>query len=134
MPKEVLSTPSAPEAIGPYSQAIRVSDLIFLSGQLPIDARTGEIKGNNIRSQARHCIQNISSILRDVGLSLKDVVKTTVFILDINEFPALNEVYNEHFSTPYPARSTVQVSALPREGAMVEIEAIACIRDTTELL
>ena len=134
MPKEILKTPSAPEAIGPYSQAIKVGDLLFLSGQLPIDARTNEIKGNNIRSQARRCIENISSILRDCGLGLKDVVKTTVYIMDINDFPALNEVYTEHFTAPYPARSTVQVSALPIQGAMVEIEAIACVGPTTKLL
>ena len=134
MSKEVITTTSAPEAIGPYSQAIKVGDFLFLSGQLPIDARTGEIRENNIRGQARHCIENISSILRDAGLGLKDVVKTTVFILDINEFPALNEVYTEHFTVPYPARSTVQVSALPKQGAMVEIEAVAYVGNTVKLL
>ena len=132
MSKEAIKTPSAPESIGAYSQAIKAGDFLYLSGQLPLDARTGEIKGNNIRSQARHCIVNISSILRDAGLSLKDVVKTTVFIMDINDFPALNEVYTEHFSAPYPARSTIQVSALPRQGAMVEIEAVAYMGNTTE--
>ena len=111
MKKEVVSTDKAPAAVGPYSQAIRAGDMLFLSGQVPLDPA------------ARAC-KNLAAVLESQGLSLDNVVKTTVFLTDISKFPLVNEVYKQHFKAPCPARSCVEVSALPL-GVQVEIEAIA---------
>ena len=114
----------APAAIGPYSQAIAGKDTVFVSGQLPIDVKTGEFAGDDIKSQTRQSLENIKAILEEAGLSMSDVCKTTVLLADIAEFGAMNEVYAEYFSAPYPARAAFQVAALPK-GAKVEIEAVA---------
>ena len=125
MRNQKIESQSAPAAIGPYSQAIASGDIVFVSGQLPIDAATGAFAGEDIRVQTRQSLTNIRSILEAAGLSMRDVCKTTVLLEDIGEFGAMNEVYAEFFASPYPARAAFQVAALPK-GARVEIEAIAC--------
>lgn len=119
-----VESPSAPAAIGPYSQAIAAGDIVLVSGQLPIDAKTGAFAGEDIRAQTRQSLENIRAILEAAGLGMGDVCKTTVLLADIGEFGAMNEVYAEFFQAPYPARAAFQVAALPK-GARVEIEAIA---------
>ena len=121
---KAIHTEKAPAAIGPYSQAIDSgTGLVFLSGQLPIDPATGAFEGG-IREQTRQSIRNAAAILAQAGLNLSDVVKTTVFLADMGDFAAMNEVYAEFFAAPYPARSAVAVKTLPK-GALVEIECIA---------
>lgn len=121
-----VSTPDAPQAIGPYSQAIRAGQFLFLSGQIPLDPVTGEVVSGDVRAQTRRVLDNISGVLAAAGVSMDAVVKTTVFLVDMTEFPAMNEVYATAFESPAPARSTVQVSRLPRD-VRVEIEAIALL-------
>jgi len=121
--KEV-QTVKAPGAIGPYSQAIIVSDFVFTAGQIPLDPATGELVQGDIRVQAERVLENLKAILDAAGSSLANVVKATVFLADINDFAAVNEVYGRYFTEPYPARSAVQAAALPK-GAQVEIEAVA---------
>jgi 2-iminobutanoate/2-iminopropanoate deaminase len=120
--KEAIQPPNA-KAIGPYSLAVLTGDLIFVSGQIPINA-AGEIVGADAATQARQVLSNLAGVLRAAGAGPNDVVKTTVFLTDLNDFAAVNAAYAEAFAAPYPARATVQVSALPK-GAKVEIEAIA---------
>jgi len=127
MGKEVISTDAAPKAIGPYSQAIKAGSFLFISGQLPINPSNGEIHGD-IKVQTRQSLENIKSILIAANLSLSDVVKTTVFLKNLDEFSAMNEVYSGYFTQNAPARSAVEVSRIPR-GALVEIEAIAVINN-----
>ena len=122
--KQVISTKKAPAAIGPYSQAIKVGNLVFTSGQIPIDPATGVFAEGGIKEQTRQSLTNVKAILEEVGLSLANVVKTTVFLADMNDFADLNAVYAEFFAEPYPARSAVAVKTLPK-GALVEIEVIA---------
>lgn len=122
--KHAISSPNAPAAIGPYSQGIRIRDFVFLAGQIPVDPATGDLVGSGIREQTARCIANIKALLLAEGLTLDDVVKSTVFMTDLHDFPAMNEVYAAEFPPPHPARSTVQVAALPK-GARVEIEVIA---------
>lgn len=122
--KAIVSTDKAPAAIGPYAQAVKTSGLVITSGQLPIDPATGEFAGPDIASQTRRSLQNVEAILAAQGMGMKDVVKTTVLLADIADFAAMNEVYGEFFSAPYPARAAFQVAALPK-GARVEIEAVA---------
>lgn len=123
-----LSTESAPAAIGPYSQAVAAVPFVFVSGQLPIDPATGKLDGESASQQAERSIANIEAILASAGLTLPDVVKTTVLLADIDDFAAVNEVYARRFAgAVLPARSAFQVAALPR-GAKVEIEAIAALR------
>lgn len=123
--KEILKTAAAPEAIGPYSQGVAAGGLIFTSGQLPIDPRTGEFAPGGIREQARQSLQNVRAVLESVGSGLEKVVKVTVFLKNMDDFAAMNEVYSEIFcSGDYPARSAVEVARLPKD-ALVEIEAIA---------
>ena len=122
--KQVISTPKAPAAIGPYSQAIRVGNLVFTSGQIPIDPATGVFVEGGIKEQTRQSLSNVQAILEEAGLSMSHVVKTTVFLADMNDFADMNAVYAEFFSEPYPARSAVAVKTLPK-GALVEIEVIA---------
>lgn len=123
---EVISTKKAPAAIGPYSQAIRVGNLVYTSGQIPIDPATGNFAEGGIKAQTRQSLLNLKAILEEAGLSMNNVVKTTVFMADMNDFAEMNAVYAEFFSEPYPARSAVAVKSLPK-GALVEIEAVAGI-------
>ena len=118
-----IETEKAPAAIGPYSQAIATDELIFVSGQLPIDPATGEFPGNDIVSQTKQSLTNMKEILASKGLDMSQIVKTTVFMSDLADFVQMNEVYGSFFPTVAPARSTFQVAALPM-GALVEIEAI----------
>ena len=118
-------TPNAPAAIGPYSQAVQAGNLLFVSGQIPIDPATGEFAGTDIVTQTNQSLTNIKNILAAAGYSLNDVVKTTVLLADIADFAAMNAVYAEYFSENKPARACFAVKDLPR-GALVEIEAIAC--------
>ena len=113
--KQVISTPKAPAAIGPYSQAIRVGNLVFTSGQIPIDPATGVFVEGGIKEQTRQSLSNVQAILEEAGLSMNHVVKTTVFLADMNDFADMNAVYAEFFSEPYPARSAVAVKTLPKE-------------------
>ncbi|MBP3867733.1 MAG: RidA family protein [Solobacterium sp.] len=123
MAKEI-ATSNAPAAVGPYSQALKVGPFVFASGQIPLDPATGTIKGETAVDQAEQAFTNIEAVLKEAGLSMKDVVKTTVFLTDLNDFGPVNEVYAKHFVKPFPARSCVEVSALPK-GAKVECEVIA---------
>ena len=120
-------TDKAPKAIGPYSQAIIAGDLVFCAGQVALDPKTGELVSGDIREQTRRVLDNLAAVLESAGAGLDRVVKTTVFLTDFAEFAAMNEVYGERFGTHRPARSTVQISTLPR-GARIEIEAIAVRR------
>ena len=124
MMKKVISTTKAPAAIGPYSQAIQVGNLVYTSGQIPIDPATGVFVEEGIREQTRQSLLNVKAILEEAGLTMSDVVKTTVFLADMNDFADMNAVYAEFFAEPYPARSAVAVKMLPK-GALVEIEVVA---------
>ena len=124
MMKKVISTTKAPAAIGPYSQAIKVGNLVYTSGQIPIDPATGVFVAGGIKEQTRQSLFNVKAILEEAGLTMSDVVKTTVFMADMNDFADMNAVYAEFFAEPYPARSAVAVKTLPK-GALVEIEVIA---------
>ena len=119
-----ISTTNAPAAIGPYSQAIKVGELVFVSGQLPIAPATGAFAEGGIKELTRQSLTNMKAILEEAGTSMANVVKTTVFLADMNDFAAMNEVYAEFFAAPFPARSAVAVKTLPT-GALVEIECIA---------
>ena len=121
---KVISTKKAPAAIGPYSQAIRVGNLVYTSGQIPIDPATGAFVEGGIKEQTRQSLTNVKAILEEAGTSLANVVKTTVFMADMADFADMNSVYAEFFTEPYPARSAVAVKTLPK-GALVEIEVIA---------
>ena len=122
--KQVISTPKAPAAIGPYSQAIRVGNLVYTSGQIPINPATGSFVEGGIKEQTRQSLTNVKAILEEAGTSMANVVKTTVFLADMNDFADMNAVYAEFFAEPFPARSAVAVKTLPK-GALVEIEVIA---------
>ncbi len=119
-----INSSNAPAAIGPYSQAIEVNGFIYASGQLPIDVNTGKFPEGGIKEQTRQSLTNVKAILEEAGLTLKNVVKTTVYLADMSDFGEMNEVYSQFFSEPFPARSAVAVKALPK-GAMVEVEVIA---------
>lgn len=121
--KEVIATTAAPAAIGPYSQAIKIGNLLFISGQIPVDSATGSIP-EGIKAQTMQSISNIKAILSQAGLSIDNVVKTTVFLADMSLFGDMNEVYGKEFTAPYPARSAVAVKELPKQ-VLVEIETIA---------
>ena len=121
---QAIATPNAPGAIGPYSQGIAAGNMAFVSGQLPIDPATGAFAGEDIVSQTKQSLLNIKAILEENGMTMADVVKTTVLLADIGEFGAMNQVYGEFFTAPYPARAAFQVAALPKH-AKVEIEAVA---------
>lgn len=122
MSKEIISTENAPKAIGPYSQATKVNGFVFVSGQLPINPALGQMP-EGIEAQARQCLENLSAIILKAGADLSQVVKTTIFLKDMDNFKTVNEVYEQYFKGNYPARSTVQVAKLPLD-AEVEIEAI----------
>lgn len=122
--KEIVKTNNAPEAIGPYSQAVKANGFLFLSGQIPIDPKTGDVLKGTIAEQTRLVLTNIKAILEAAGLNLENVVKATVYLADINKFTEMNQVYGEFFKPPYPARATVEVNKLPK-GADIEIDAVA---------
>ena len=121
---KVINTSKAPKGIGPYSQAIEASGLVITSGQLPIDPATGEFAPGGIKEQTRQSLTNAKAILEEAGISLANVMKTTVFLSDMNDFAAMNEVYAEFFNEPFPARSAIAVKTLPK-NALVEVECIA---------
>jgi 2-iminobutanoate/2-iminopropanoate deaminase len=122
--KQAVSSPDAPKAIGPYSQAVRAGQLLFLSGQVPLDPATGQLVAGDIAAQTRRVFDNLGAVLKAGGRTFADVVRTTVFLADMNDFAAVNDVYGTYFSEPYPARATVQVARLPKD-ARVEIDLIA---------
>jgi 2-iminobutanoate/2-iminopropanoate deaminase len=122
--KRAIKTHAAPAALGPYSQAIENDGWIFCSGQIGLDSASGKLVTGGIEAETRRVLENLREVLMAADASLEDVVKTTIFLIDLNDFEVVNRIYSEHFEQPCPARSTVQVAALPR-GARVEIEAIA---------
>jgi 2-iminobutanoate/2-iminopropanoate deaminase len=124
LPKKVLSTPSAPKAMGPYSFAAEAGGLVFLSGQVALDPATGERRPDDVEVQARQVMDNIGLILGDLGLAYEDIVKTTIFMADMADYPKVNDVYGSYFGTEPPARSAIQAGALPG-GFLVEIEVVA---------
>ncbi len=124
--KEIISTENAPGAIGPYSQAVKTGNMIFCSGQIPIDPATGEFVSNDVAEQTRQVLKNLTAVLNAAGTDLNGVVKTTVFLADMSDFTAMNEVYAEFFNSNKPARATVQAARLPRD-ARVEIECVAVV-------
>lgn len=124
---KIISTPQAPAAVGPYSQAIQAGDHLFLSGQIPLVPETGLLVSEDIKAQTEQVMKNVRAVCEGAGGSLSKIVKCTVFMTDLAQFQAMNEVYAAHFGEHKPARSTVQVAALPR-GAMVEIEAIMYLK------
>ena len=123
---KVISTKKAPAAIGPYSQAIQIGNLVYTSGQIPIDPATGTFVEGGIKEQTRQSLTNVKAILEEAGLSMANVIKTTVFMADMNDFADMNAVYAEFFTEPYPARSAVAAKSLPK-SALVEIEVVATI-------
>jgi reactive intermediate/imine deaminase len=123
MSKEIISTDNAPQAIGPYSQAVKTGNLIFISGQIPLDPKTGDIVDGTIEDQTNQVLENIKSICEAAGHGLEDIVKITIFLTDLGNFATVNEVMKKYFKEPYPARATVEISGLPL-GVNVEIEAI----------
>lgn len=128
MPKEIISTPKAPAAIGPYSQAVRVGNMVFTSGQIPLDPATGQMVGTTVAEQTKQVLANLQALLEAAGSDLAHVVKTTVFLADMGQFAAFNEVYAIAFPFESPARATVQAARLPKD-ALVEIECIALLRE-----
>jgi 2-iminobutanoate/2-iminopropanoate deaminase len=122
--KQAVSASGAPKAIGPYSSALRAGQLLFVSGQVPLDPATGQLVEGDIAAQTRRVLLNIGALLDAGGLSFSHIVRTTVFLADMNDFPAMNDVYRTFFHEPFPARSTVQAARLPRD-ARIEIDAIA---------
>ena len=121
--KKAISTPNAPAAIGPYSQAIEVNNMVFTSGVIPINPATGELVTGTIEEQAEQAIGNLAALLKESGVEMENVVKTTVFIKDMNDFAKVNEVYAKYFTSQFPARSCVEVARLPKD-VLIEIEAI----------
>jgi 2-iminobutanoate/2-iminopropanoate deaminase len=124
--RQAVATDRAPKAIGPYSQAVKAGNLLFISGQIPIDPATGNLVQGDIAAQTRRVFENISAILQAARATLDHVVRTTVFLADMGDFTAMNEVYSEYFSAPAPARSTVQAARLPKD-ARIEIDVIASL-------
>lgn len=122
--KKVIATTDAPAAVGPYSQAIAVGDMLFCAGQIPLDPATGDLIEGDITAQATRVLENVKGVLAANGMTFADVVKSTAFMVDLAEFAAMNAVYSKYFEAPFPARSTIQVAALPK-GSRVEIEVTA---------
>jgi 2-iminobutanoate/2-iminopropanoate deaminase len=122
--KKIISTTEAPAAVGPYSQAVRAGSTIYCAGQIPLDPKSGQIVSEEIKEQTRRVLDNVTAVLRAEGLTFQNIVKTTIFLTDLADFQAVNDIYMSYFEKDPPARSTVQVSALPK-GARVEIEVIA---------
>ena len=124
MKKQIIKPAKSPAALGPYNHAVRIGDLLFCAGQIPVEPATGNLVSGDIKAQTIRVLENIKTILEDQGLSFQNVVKTTVFMVNLGDFAAMNEVYATYFTSDCPARSTVQVAALPK-GSAVEIEVIA---------
>ena len=124
--RQAVSSDRAPAAVGPYSQAVKAGELVFCSGQIPLDPRTGEMVAGDVADQTRQVLRNLGAVLQAAGASFDDVVRTTVYLADLGDFAAMNTVYGEFFGPPPPARATVQAARLPRD-ARVEIDAIAVI-------
>lgn len=124
MSNSIIHTESAPAAVGPYSQAMQSGNFVFTSGQIPLDANTGEIVGEDVKTQAEQVLKNLTAVLSAAGCTLKDVVKTTCFLVDMNDFALFNEVYSRYFTERPPARSCIAVRTLPK-NVLVEVEAIA---------
>ena len=124
--RQAVTTPSAPQAIGPYSQAIRAGSLLFVSGQIPLDPKTGTLVEGDLATQTHRVFQNLEAILAAAGATFDNVVRTTVYLADMNDFPAMNEVYGTYFTSPAHARATVQAARLPKD-ARVEIDLIASL-------
>jgi len=122
--RQVISAPDAPKAMGAYSPAIKAGNLLFVSGQIPIDPASGELVTGDIAAQTEQVMRNVGALLRAAGVGFEHVVRTTVFLADMNDFVAMNEIYGQYFKEPYPARATVQVARLPKD-ARVEIDLIA---------
>ena len=122
--KQAILSPDAPKAIGPYSPAIRAGQLLFVSGQIALDPATGQLIGGDVAAQTRRVMDNLGALLKAAGLSFSDVVRTTIFLADMGDFAAVNEIYGAYFTPPAPARATVQAARLPKD-ARVEIDAIA---------
>ncbi len=120
---QAFSSPNAPKALGPYSQAVKLGDFVYLSGQIPLDPTTSEVVGETIQEQTQQVLKNIEAVLSEMNLELRHVLKTTVYMSNLEEFNEMNEIYATYFKEPYPARSTVQVAALPK-GVKIEIECI----------
>ena len=126
--KKIISTSEAPAAVGPYSQAVRAGSTVYCAGQIPLDPKTGQIVSEEIVEQTRRVLDNIAAVLRSEGLSFENIVKTTIFLTDLRDFQTVNEIYASYFTKEPPARSTVQVAALPK-NARIEIEVIAVAGD-----
>jgi 2-iminobutanoate/2-iminopropanoate deaminase len=126
--KKIISTTEAPAAVGPYSQAVRAGSTVYCAGQIPLDPKTGQIVSQDITHQTRRVLDNVTAVLRSEGLTFENIVKTTIFLIDLGDFQRVNEIYGSYFKDEPPARSTVQVAALPK-GARVEIEVIAVADD-----
>jgi len=124
--KTAISSPRAPKAIGPYSAAVRAGQLLFVSGQIPLDPATGQMVDGDVSAQTKRVMENLAAVLEASGASFGDVVRTTIFLADMNDFAKVNEVYGSYFREPFPARATVQVARLPRD-ARVEIDAVASL-------
>ncbi len=124
--KEPVLSKNAPQPIGPYSQAIRIGTMLFCSGQIPLDAATGQMVGTDVETQAKKVMENLSAVLQAGGANFDQIVKTTIFLKSMNDFPKVNEIYAQYFKGTPPARSTVEVSRLPKD-ALVEVEAIAVL-------
>lgn len=122
--KKVIAAPSAPPAVGPYSQGIRTGNFVYLAGQIPLVGDSGKLVDGGITEQTEQVVANIKALLASEGLSLANVVKSTVFLADMNDFSAMNAVYSKHFTAPFPARSTIQVARIPKDS-LVEIEVVA---------
>ncbi len=133
MQKEIISTKDAPQAIGPYSQAVRFGNLIFVSGQIPIDPETGKIMKEDIKEQTRQILKNLNNILAAGGSSLDNVIRTTICLTNLEDYSVVNETYAQYFNDLPPARSTVQIAKLPMD-AQIEIDVIACVNTDENLL
>ena len=126
MALQTIYTPAAPAAIGPYSQAVAGGNLLFISGQIPLDPTTGQVVGGGIAEQTRQVMQNLGAVLEAAGVDFSRLAKTTIYLTDLSDFAVVNGIYGEYFTGVFPARATVQVAALPK-GVAVEIEGIACL-------
>ena len=123
MSRQIISSPNAPQAIGPYSQAVRAGDTVYLSGQIPLDPATGELVGGGFEDQARRVFENLKAVAAAAGASLDAAVRVTIYLVDLGRFPAVNAIMSEYFLEPYPARVTIGVASLPK-GAQVEVDCV----------